>query len=182
MHFGCFVSKAVAAIVAAVIVGVAGLAYYAFSRPFGSVDVPMVFPGVTARFEAWLDFGGERYWLVTNTPLGSAERQLWSNWGPATRSNFYRTPDDWLVVLGGGGAAEMVDLTNATARQEQRRSSVTQTDSRSWTYLGAVDYSPSDAAPGYRFFPPSERQECFAMFGAGSSPYRHQYQAEGRCL
>ena len=180
MKFLFFVLKAIAAIVVIIIVCGAGPAYYAISRPFASVEVPIEYPGVTALFEAWSDFGGGQYWLVTSTSLGSAERKLWSNWGPATRANFYRTSDNRLVVLGGGGASEMVDLNNAIAPQEPRRSTGTKADSASWSYLGAVDYSWSGAG-GYRFFPPSERKECFAMFGAGYSPYRHQYQAESRC-
>lgn len=181
MQFVGFVSKAVAGTAAAVVICVGGLTYYAFSRPFASVDVPIRLPGVTVRFEVWSDFGGERYWLVTSTPSGSAKRKLWSNWGPASRANFYWTSDDWLVVLGGGGDAEMVDLKNASAPHERRRSPGTQTDSGTWIYLGAVDFLSNGAASGYRFFTPSQRRECFAMLGAGFSPYRHQHQAQGPC-
>ncbi|MFD1332497.1 hypothetical protein ACFQ4O_10855 [Methylopila musalis] len=103
---------------------------------------------------------------------------LWKNWGPATRANIYRTEENWLVVLGGGGAAEMFQTSAGGRIVPVPWSDRKRTDDRRWTYVGAADLRFKREP---RFYTPQELPECFALFGAGSSPYRLEHQAPSRC-
>lgn len=180
MRFVLLALKIAAAFIVAVIACMGAILLYAFALPSASVDVPVPLAGVAVRFEAWSGVADETFWLVVQTPRGATKRRLWSNWGPATRVNFYRTPDEWLVVLGGGGDSEMVDVNDPKAGEDVFKPRVSSSDSATWTYLGAVD-RPRREPKARRFFSPAELRECFAMFGAGYSPYRVSRQAESRC-
>ena len=82
------------------------------------------------------------------------------------------------MVLGGGGSADMFDLSTDGRVVPVPWSDRRRTDDRRWTYIGAADlYLKKEP----RFYTPEDLPECFAMFGAGSSPYRLEHQVEGSC-
>lgn len=137
------------------------------------VAVPLPIASAIARIQA-ADGG---YVIVVETSHGRLRHRLWEDWGPADRTSLYVTPEGWVVALGGGGEDTMITIAGASAPVlvdigERRR-----TNSETWRYVGAVDRQDRRL----RFFAPSEQAECFAMFGAGSSPYRREHQVEHFC-
>lgn len=102
---------------------------------------------------------------------------MWVDWGPAQRTNLYATPEKWVVAIGGGGGATIVDVSDGNAPRLVTRAETKMTRSEDWTYLGAVD----STAAGFRFVSPEEMRECIDLFGAGSSPYRIAHQAPTSC-
>ena len=112
------------------------------------------------------------------TKLGSAQHELWENWGPARRASLYLSLDDRLVVLGGGGLAEMFDVSRDASPRwipyEQRPKE----SGDDWEYLrAAVDGGVDELT----FYPPSVQTECIPLYGAGSSAYRKSHQDERSC-
>lgn len=153
---------------------VAGLFVMVSFAPAERVAAPLPMAGAVAYAERWTGFNGTDLKLVVETPAGSAEHQLWTDWGYAGRINLYRTPDDWLVALGGGEVARMFELKASTRPRAVSSREKPSSDSETWTYLGAID---RDHPGAWRFFSPEEKSECFATFGFGGSPHRAERQA-----
>lgn len=129
------------------------------------------------RLEVWAGLNDEKWKLIVTTPRGSMERDLWHAPISNPRINLYVTPDDRLVALtdGGGDATFALGSTSAPKRGQDERSVI---DSERWTYEGAFRRPPGG---DWRFLTVAELPECFAMLGAGSSPYRIEHHAESFC-
>lgn len=128
-----------------------------------------------------LDYNLKPYEIVVETSYGSAEHTLWIDWGPAQRTSLYRTKDDWLVVLGGGGTAEMFMVVGTSGPRWVPYQDRPTTDGRDWTYLGAFDTYSANGYRRFRWYPTGQFGECFPMYGAGDSPYRKDHQHASSC-
>lgn len=155
-----------------------GLASCAFFQPAEEVIVPLDVNGAAAHIQVWGNTTSEgRYEVVVTTKLGSAQHELWENWGPARRASLYLSLDDRLVVLGGGGSAEMFDLSRDTPPRWIPYDQRPKESGDDWQYLGAVDGGVDELT----FYPPSVQPECIPLYGAGSSPYRRSHHDERSC-
>lgn len=164
--FACYV---------AALLGLAGCGY---PRPADEVVVPLHANGAEVHIQVWGNTTGDgRYEVVVTTKSGSAQHELWKNWGPARRASLYLSLDDRLVVLGGGGSAEMFDLTRDTPPRWIPYEHRPKESGDDWRYVGAVDAD----ADKLIFYPPSVQPECIPLYGAGSSPYRRSHQDERSC-
>ena len=151
-------------------------------QPADAVDIVLPFDGTAARIEVWGNTWSEgRFEVVVQTPSGTVRDVLWEDWGPAQRASLYLTPEDWLVVLGGGGVARMIDLSAGGAPRVVPSREQLRQKSELWTYLGVVDRVIEKREARLRFFDPSTQPECIPLYGAGSSPYRIAFQDTGFC-
>lgn len=133
--------------------------------------IPLPFDGSVVRIQVWQSFDSDgRYEAVVETPSGSAQHLLWNDWGPAQRANLYLTHDRRLVVIGGGGQSEMFSLPPHSPPKWVPYNQRPRESGDDWTYLGAT-------AVDHRV----PQEECIALFGAGSSPYRKAHQSEHSC-
>jgi len=74
-----------------------GLASCAFIQPTEEVIVPLDVNGAAAHIQVWGNTTSEgRYEVAVTTKLGSAQHELWENWGPARRASLYLSLDDRL--------------------------------------------------------------------------------------
>jgi hypothetical protein len=156
----------------ATLVVVAAIVMVSFIR---SEEVVVTLPIASALARVQAADGG--YVIVVETPHGRIRHKLWEDWGPADRTSLYVTPEGWVVALGGGGEDTMIAITGASAPALVAARERGRTNPDAWLYIGAVDVQDRRL----RFFAPSEQAECFAMFGAGASPYRKDHQAEHFC-
>jgi hypothetical protein len=86
--------------------------------PGNDVVVHLPIEEAVAHVETWSDLGEGRLMLKVSTRRGSLRTDLWRDWGPAQRVSLYLTPEGWLVALGGGGTAIMVDLKSPGGPRE----------------------------------------------------------------
>jgi hypothetical protein len=136
------------------------------------VKLPM--GNAVARFQTWGGFfESQPLVLRVDTPHGTTSAKLWVNWGPADHVALYRTPEDWLVGIGGGGESVIIDVANKSGPRIILGPESDNTDDKEWVFLGY--------AQGRGLVPPAERKECIALLGAGWSPYRKQYQVPHSC-
>jgi hypothetical protein len=150
--------------------------------PTDSVTVPL--PGLhsKARVEVWGNtFSEGRFEIVVTSPEGSARSVLWEDWGPAQRASLYLTPDNWLVVLGGGSINEMIEIPASAPPKIVPHERRPRDAGDQWAYLGAVDRGYVGGVVRLKFFSPSEQPECVPMYGEGRSPYRVQHQESRPC-
>jgi hypothetical protein len=149
-----------------------------FAAPTEEIAVPLPIDGAKARVQVWGNTSSEgRFEVVVDTPKGSERRVLWEDWGPAQRTSLYFTPSNWLVVLGGGGRAEMISLSSEAAPRCIPYLERPKQNGEGWRYLGAVDRHLDRLI----YYAPSLQDECIPLYGAGSSPYRKEHQDEGSC-
>jgi len=142
------------------------------------VAVALPYPGTTAHFEIWSDGVEGRYELSVKNDRGEARTKMWTDWGPATHANLYVTPENFVIVIGGGGCCSAVEVREATPPRLAEFAEYRHFDSSKWTYLGAVGM---DREGKYRFYSPVERRECISNFGAGGGPYRAEFQVPREC-
>ncbi len=135
--------------------------------------VPLPFPDTTAHFEIWSDGFESRHELLVKNGRGEARTKMWTDWGPATHANLYVTPENFFIVIGGGGCCSAVEVRDAKPPRLAEFAEYRHFDSSTWTYLGAAS---RDREGKYRFYSPAERRECISTFGAGGSPYRAEFQ------
>ncbi|MET7244821.1 hypothetical protein ABZT49_15790 [Methylobacterium sp. EM32] len=127
-----------------------------------------------ARFQAWGGFiEPQPYVLRIDTPYGTLSAKLWVNWGPARTINLYRTPEDWLVGIGGGGDAVMIDVVDKSGPRMLTDKERNKTDDEKWIFLG---YASADG-----FISASRLPECIELLGEGYTPYRKKYQNQHFC-
>jgi hypothetical protein len=175
-HFGPMRSRSLS--FGAYVAALLGLGSCALFQPAEEVVVPIDVDGAEARIQVWGNTTSEgRYEVVVTTKLGSAKHELWENWGPARRANLYITRDERLVVLGGGGAAEMFDLSRDVHPQWMPYDQRPKESGDDWLYLGVVDGGVDELT----FYPPSVQPECIPLYGAGFSSYRKSHQDERSC-
>ncbi len=144
--------------------------------PAAEAVVKLPMGNAVARSQSWVGFlEPQPFVLRVDTPHGSTSAKLWADWGPANDLALYRTPEDWLIGIGGGGESVIIDVMSKfgpriVLEDEQRK-----TDNKEWEFLGYL-YSQ-----GGRLHTPTEREECIALLGAGSSPYRKEHQVPHSC-
>lgn len=140
------------------------------------VDLP--FPDTSASVEVWSDGLESRYELVVKNGSGQARTKMWTDWGPATRANFYVTPENFIVVIGGHGCCYVFKVGEKKPPRIADFAEYRNLDSESWTYLGAVS---KDRLGETRFFTPNEMRECISNYGVGGDPRRAKFQVPGEC-
>ena len=137
------------------------------------VDLP---DGSIAR--VMIRAGGE-YRVTVEGANGSASHSLDMSVDDGDRrANLYWTPEHWLVVIDSGGMETFFDLTPGQPPTDDVRERPAAGRSRDWRYLGVVKRTSGDALT---FRAPSQEQECIALYGEGSTPYRLQAQHENGC-
>ena len=150
---------------------------FAFS-PAEQFIVPLPLNGAVARVEVWRNTSSEgRFEIAVETSHGSESHVLWDDWGPAQRTSLYLTADRRLVVLGGGGIAEMIAVPPRTKPRWLPYAKRPMETGDAWQYLGAVDRYLDHLV----FYLPSQQKECIPLYGAGTSPYRKPHQSENSC-
>ncbi|MFC5418823.1 hypothetical protein ACFPOB_04510 [Bosea eneae] len=135
--------------------------------------IPLPFPDTTAHFEIWSDGFESRHELLVKNGRGEARTKMWTDWGPATHANLYVTPENFFIVIGGGGCCSAVEVRDAKPPRLAEFAEYRHFDSSTWTYLGAAS---RDREGKYRFYSPAERRECISTFGAGGGGYRAEFQ------
>lgn len=140
-------------------------------------EVAIAIPGAVAYMQVWKEYQSDGLFrLVVKSPKGAVSKDMWQNWGPATRANFYLTPDNHLAVLGPSGLGET--LVVATDRGPIFSEPAT-LNSELWTYIGATDRRYPGR--GYRFYSPQEMPECLDRLG-DPNPGRYRVKHEAaRC-
>lgn len=141
-------------------------------RLIDEITVPLsgnVNLAVSYRVKA--DFPGFEATVITN--LGRAHQRLWDDWGPAKSGNVYATPDDRIVVIGGGGGAYMFEVKQGKVPRVYSEQWPTKEDGSDWEYLGAFVLHDGGQL---RFHLPNRMEEHIQLLGAGSSPYRLAFQ------
>lgn len=155
-----------------------GLSSCAFFSPTESVAVPFLVNGSQVRIQLWGDTLSEgRFEILLSNQHGSARKVLWEDWGPAQRVSLYISRDGRLIVLGGGGIAEMFLLPRSSAPGWLTYRQRPKEDGNDWHYLGAVDRDNRDL----EFLRPVAQRECVPLYGAGTSSYRKAHQDRGSC-
>ena len=135
-----------------------------------SVDLYLIAPYMLAEYE--------RYLNVT-TSSGTVSKKMFSDWGGASRTSLYLTPDRRLMVLGPADNDYSISLSPLQIGSILRQSS------DDWIYLGAFDFY-RDASSGrgvrvFRFLTAAEQAECIPSMG-GVSPGPHRSSAyRSRC-
>ncbi len=156
----------------------ASLLACSFVKPADEVTVALPLDGMMARVQVWGNTSSEgRFEILVETPKGTERRVLWEDWGPAQRASLYLTPNNWLVVMGGGGDTEMIALSSGSAPRWVPYNQRPRQGGEDWTYLGAVDRSVDHLV----YYSPVHQRECIPLYGAGSSPYRKAHQDEHYC-
>ena len=146
--------------------------------PAEQVAVPIPIDDALARIEVWGNtFSEGRFEISVQTRFGAEKHVLWEDWGPAQRASLYLTRDRRLVVLGGGGVAEMIAIPQKAQPRWLPYAERPKESGDEWQYLGAVDRSVDHLL----FYPPSQQKECIPLYGAGWSRYRKSYQDEHSC-
>jgi hypothetical protein len=130
------------------------------------IDLYLVPPFIQAEYD--------RYLYVT-APSGMASKKMFIDWGGATRTSLYRTPDRKVIILGPAGD----DYSISTKPLEIGRVSEPPRSSDTWVYLGAFDiYRDRSSGRGidvFRFFTAAEQPECIPVlesFEPGAFAYR----------
>ncbi|BCM84151.1 hypothetical protein mvi_26120 [Methylobacterium indicum] len=142
--------------------------------PTGESFVQLPMGDAVARFQAWGGFvKSQPYALRVDTPHGTVSKELWTDWGPASTINLYRTPEDWLVGIGGGGDTVVIDVVDRAGPRIVYGSELDKTDDEKWIFLGYA------SAGG--FVPASRMPECVELLGAGYTRYRKKYQNPHFC-
>ena len=148
---------------------------YTHLWPTTEVSVPLPMGEATVRVQSWAGFvSSNPYVLIVDTPRGSLSESLWEDWGPAGSMNLYRTPEEWLVIIGAGGQDRFVNVVDPAGPRLVSRQDLPRTNDKDWVYLGIL-------IVGVGLGSPSEWPECLELLGAGESPYRKKYQVEHSC-
>jgi hypothetical protein len=93
--------------------------------------------------------------LVVTSPQGTISRDMQLDWGGATRTSIYLTPDRQIAILGPAGDDYLVSLDPLQIVPLFRQ----QLDSDSWKYLGVFDRGDTQYFT-LRFYSASEQTEC----------------------
>lgn len=144
-------------------------------RPLSQATVPIPGLATVVRMQLLPGFDEGSYQVHISNKKGKLIRKLWSNWGPAIRATFYLAPGNRLVVIGGGADTYVFDIDDCNAPKISSPNLLS-ADGQDWLFLGTTD-----GRDPIEFIPPARRAECIDLLGAGESPYRRLYQAEGSC-
>lgn len=168
-------SQALSALSLAVALTLSGC--FLFS-PVEQVVVPLPLEDAIVRVEVWGNTTSEgRFEVSVQNHFGAEKHFLWDDWGPAQRASLYLAPDRRLVVLGGGGIAEMIIIPPKAQPHWLPYAERPKESGDEWKYLGAIDRDVDHLV----FYAPSRQRECIPLYGAGSSPYRKSHQNEHSC-
>ena len=149
-------------------------AYWGFVRyvPVYSAQMHSKQLDVDIRVDVFLNWSAADRYLYVSASSGGVEQRMAEDWGPASRTSVYRTPDRQFVVLGPARDDYLISLDPLKVEKSFNL------PSNDWTYLGAFDdYTTTkdgERVRVFRFIPADQQAECIPtlMDGAPAGPHR----------
>ncbi len=91
--------------------------------------------------ELWGNKGDGHYIINIKNKYGEYRQDLWTDWGPAQRANFYRTEQGWLAILGGGNLRALIEIpeNNKVSSIPFHKWDEYKILSENWEYLGSTN-------------------------------------------
>jgi len=142
-----------------------GVWIYSNLFPVGLSSLPKSLFNADIAIETWGNKGDGHYIIHVKNDYGELKEDLWTDWGPAQRANFYRTQEGWLAILGAGRLVAVINTPDNLKPYNMKYSQIPKIEayeewSKEWTYLGSID------GYGQKIFfrTPAQTKECFATF------------------
>lgn len=146
---------------------------YTYDRfvPSDSVEVPVEGTGATLvlRLYATSPIGKAEYdrELIIKSSGELLKQSMMSDWGGASRTSLYLTPEKNIVILGPAHDDYLITFNPLKATTRFRL------PSGQWTYLGAFARDPKSRLFVLRFFGAEEQSECIPTLGGDlGGPHR----------
>lgn len=133
---------------------------------------------VEIRVDVFRNWSAADRYLYVSASAGGVVQKMAEDWGPASRTSVYRTPDGRFVILGPARDDYLISLTPPKVEKGFKL------HSNDWKYLGAFDeYTTTrdgERVRIFRFIPADRQAECIPTLMDGAPAGLHRSAAYRR--